>query len=636
MNDEDPSHSLPNDQCVLCQNVEFFYSTLGERRKGTNRVNLAGSDLDTEQVIVHIGTYLPKQAEVKDTELFVVSATLDSATKTAHRGPEPTYTWNPVSLKDAIDPTDPTVLRIQSQTLHGKWFVAYKSAVDRMHVSDDGVNIRRTGLARPPAAPVVIDTATPGVYLLDRIFRVRYTVMDGTVILRQSEPSDETAFTPNGVDDGAIISRPPLVNEGETNWVLEASDGDGNFYAMQTLPIATLTATDHTQPATDYANLGVLSADIEDYDNIPSVKFVKADQDRLIFGGSWEDPEKGSRVSWTPVWADPGFGNDERIPLRTDNFLDLDWMDGGDLTGLSDPLNGAFYAFKWSKIYKLQRTGNVNAAYQAVVLSSSNGAVPGSIVSGMDEFGRGCVYFLDPSAGPSRISTSGLQRMKNIRASWRRVNTSATEIISHGVYYPDKQQVHWWVAVDGGNTPTFKLVSQVDQITSSQTTQSSTTNGTNRGWVVSDGLSATAWCSAIVPEPVTRDDGSVQLVFRPYSGHTTPSFIQRCDQGSTDDGTVYKAKIVTKPYILAGLLNRWAGMTAALLAPALADPSITLNISFVKDFGLDENTIQTNFTPVADEPLVIRVFDNLRMSEAKAIQIIFEDPDPDVTIPVTI
>jgi|TARA_R110000744_G_scaffold42953_1_gene96504 hypothetical protein len=40
MNDTDPAISLPDDQCVLAENVEFFDSMLGERRKGTSAVTL--------------------------------------------------------------------------------------------------------------------------------------------------------------------------------------------------------------------------------------------------------------------------------------------------------------------------------------------------------------------------------------------------------------------------------------------------------------------------------------------------------------------------------------------------------------------------------------------------------------------
>ena len=34
MNNQDPPQALPDDQAVLLENVEFFYSTLGERRLG--------------------------------------------------------------------------------------------------------------------------------------------------------------------------------------------------------------------------------------------------------------------------------------------------------------------------------------------------------------------------------------------------------------------------------------------------------------------------------------------------------------------------------------------------------------------------------------------------------------------------
>jgi hypothetical protein len=615
MNDQDPAQSLPDDQVVLAENVEFFFSTLGERRRGCEAVDITGSGLGSEAEIVHLNIHLPKEAAIKDNELWAAGATQNASITLAHRV---SGAWSTVVPVDAFATDYPSALRIQSQSLHGKFFIAAKNAADRLHVWD-GNTLRRTGLAQPPAAPNVVDDSVGGSYTGVRIFRIRYVALAGSVVLRRSEPSAETTFTPLGTKDGAVITRPALINEGETHWEVEASDGDGNFYVIATVAVATTTYLDTTQPATEYANIGTLSEDIGTYDTIESVKYIKADQDRLVFGGSWTTVEHNSRVSWTPVWADPGVGNDERIPLETDNFIDLDWMDGGELTGISEPINGAFYAFKWTRIYKLQRSGNVNHAYEAFLLSPYRGAMYGSIVSGTDEFGKGCVYFLDPSLGPMRVGAQGLQHIQNIRGTWRHVNTAASFIVSHGVYYPDKMQVHWWVAVDGSDTPNKKLVLQVNEVRSTQ-------DGTERGWVIATGRQTEAWCSTIVPEVIIEEDTLATLLsYRPYCGLTSPDFIQRCDTGSEDAGHKYRAKILSKPYILVGLLNRWGAMTAALLASPLDDPEVKINVKFVRDFGIEENLTTTDFTPESNETLVIKPFDSLSMSSARAIQVQFED-----------
>lgn len=620
MNNDDSPHILPDDQCVLAENVEFFLSSLGERRKGMETVGITSSNLDDEDVIVHMGVHIPRGNTLEETELFAISSTLDTSVTIAKR--DTTYTWAEITPVDAFTVTDPEILKVQSTSIHGKWFVAYKSAEDRMHVWD-GTSLRRTGIIAPTLAPTAVDTAGVGTFTDDRTYRVRFIEMSGTDILRRSEPSPELIFTPSGTNDGATVTRPAAVNEGETHWELEASNGDGNFYIIATTIMATTSVDDTTNPSTDYANF-VLSEELGEYDLIPSVKYVIADQDRLIFGGSWEDPEKGSRVQWTPVWADPGVGNDERIPSDTDNFVDLDWMDGGELTGLSAPLNGAFYAFKLNRIYKVQRTGVLNNAYESFLISQYRGAIHGSIVNGVDEYGRGCIYFLDPSVGPMRISSNGVQQIQNIRGTWLTTNTSADQIICHGVYFPDKQQVWWWLATDGADTPNYMIKLQVNEVRSN----GGGGGGTDRGWCVATGHITDAWCSTIVPEVVIDSDtGSTLLSFRPYAGFETPDFIQRCDVGSDDNGESFRAIIRTKPYIVAGLLNCWGAMNGGLLAKAIDDSTVKLDVKFIRDFGLEENKITTDFVPEGSEDFVIKLFDNLVMSNAHAIQVEFADPE---------
>lgn len=634
-NDSDPPHILPDDQATLCENVEFFYTTLGERRLGCTAVDITDSGLDAEDGIVHLSTHMPlvDEPEVLDTQLFAIAASPNDSVTISLRDAD--GLWSAITPVDAFDDSDPEIFRIDSQSIHGKWFVAYKNApssLQRMHVWD-GTVLRRTGLAQPGAAPTAANSGGAGTFEGIRLYRVRFITknVDDEVILR-SEPSEELEFTPSGSNASVTITRPSLIAEVETHWELEASDGDGNFYVIDTIAKATTTAIDTINPGSQYAdpeNDFALSEDIGDYELIPAVKFVKRDQDRLIFAGNWFEPEWGSRVMWTPVWQAPGVGNDERVPVDTDNFIDLDWMDGGEITGMSDPLNGSFYVFKWNRIYKLQRTGRVDAAYTAFLMSTQRGAVPGSIISGTDEYGRGCVYFLDPSVGPLRLSTGGLQYCQNLLGTWRRANTGAAQICAHGVYYPDKQQVHWWVAVDGEDKPILRVLLQVDQIRSDA-------EGTNRGWCTATGKSSEAWCSTIVPETVLDEEtGSTTLVFRPYIGLPDPYYIQRMDSGHTDAGEVYVAKIVTKPYFITGLLNKWGAMTAALLAEPNEDPTTLVNVKFIRDFGRETNLVVTDFVPSADgESLVIKPFDNLRMSQSIAIQVEFSDyEEPDMSNP---
>lgn len=629
MDDQTPPHLLPKNRCVLARNVEFFLSSLGERRLGSAALDLTGSGLDSFDTIVHLNTFQPEFADIWDSELWAVSATEGGSFQFAHRVGS---TWSPITPFDDLLTASPDVYRIRSVSLHGKFFIAYPSGQTRLHVWD-GTTFRRAGLAAPVLAPTAIDEGS-GAYTDTRIFRVRFIVKSGSTILLRSEPSPELTFTPSGTGAGATVTRPAQVFEGETDWELEASDGDGNFYIIATVPIATTTYNDETQPATTYADAGDLSADLGEYALFPSVRFLLADEDRLIGLGDFDDPTHGSRISWSPVSNAIGVGNDERLPTDTNNFIDLDWMEGGNFTGASKPNNGSFYAFKHLRIYKVQRTyTDVNEAYDSYLLTTANGAVYGSVVDGMDEYGRACTYFLDPQSGPCRISSGGLQYMRGLRNTWAtKFNGYAQKIAAHGVYYPDKQQVKWWIATGTSDTPTYILTVQVNSVESGS-------GETWGGFSVADGALATAYCSTIVPEPVKDSvTGALTLVMRPYSGHTSSMYIQRDDVGSTDAGTTYKALILTRPEMPSTLINWWGAMMGALLAEANSDRTVRVQLSFIRDFGTEQSSpIITDLRPHVISPVgvpeelgsenpVIKRFDHMVMSEATAIQLQIEDP----------
>lgn len=616
-NDTDSPNAIADDECVLARNVEFFTSQLGERRLGCDEDSFSGGTIGSKTHVVFLAPYLPVLTEIVDSQLFAVGATPDVSTVVSYRTGAG---WFDATSTDAILASTPDVFRIQATSIHGKLFVACRTAQDRMHIFD-GANFRRAGIAPSAAAPTAADTAPAGTFDGDRIYRVRFILKSDSTILLRSEPSPELTYNPPGTKTGVVVTRPAAPGEGETDWELEASDGDGNFYRIATTVLATTTATDTTTLGTDYSDFP-LSEDIGDYTVIESVKFVIADQDRLIFGGSWEDDSHGSRVSWTPTYAASGVGNDERIPLDTDNFVDLDWQDAGPLTGLSQPINGSFYAFKHSRIYKMQRTGDVSRAYESYLLTTTRGAIYGSIVNGIDEAGRPCIYFQDPAVGPCRISSYGMQFMGGIAGTWDTINTNALEVATHGIYYPDKSQVHWWVASEVANAPNLKIISQATEVQSEL-------GETKRGWTTADGLISTAYCSCVLPEPaVDPQTGNISLTYRPYIGLANPAAVMRCDINDHDNGDEYQAVILTKAFMMAGILSKWGAMSASLLATPLEDEDMAMNVTFIRDFGKESRTIDTNFVPEGQETVVNKILDNLYMSDAYALQIQFSDPDP--------
>ena len=620
-NDTDPSANLADDQAVLMENVEIFHSLLGERRAGCTPMQIVGSTLDSQTATVHLSQWFPTNNPTMP-DLFAITAVVGTSTVMAFRS---SGTWNVVSMQDAIVPNNPDVYNITSQALNGQLFWAFPSTFqlnpaspvvpeDRLHVwtnqSGTGFVLRRTGIAQPPP-PTAVDEGV-GAYTGVRYFRIRYIQENATgQILNRSEPSTAVTFTPSGAGAGAAVSQPVgFVGEVFTHWELEASEDNANFYRIQTIAVTTFTVNDTTAFATGYAGLGPVSEIIGTYLLQGSSRYLAVDGDRLLTAGHFTDPARQSQITWSPVFNDPGVGNDERLPLQVNNTVNLDNYEDGGITGISSGINGTWYAFKWSHIYKMTRTGDITRAYDVLTLTKARGAISGSLVSGMDETGAACIYFLDPVQGPSRIGPGGLIVLPGLRKTWGRVNLNAQSVICRGVFYPYKQQIHWWLSVDGSDTPGLKIVHQV-------------TEGPGRGWTTATGLITQATAVSQYTEWVGIN-GVFSLTTRPVIGLTTPNFIQRTDTETADAGVPFRATIRTRPYISAGLLNKWGTMTAAILANA--NTIATLVVKFIKNYGHEESRVTATLAPLSTEEYVIRAFDNLAMSNAVAIQVEFTDP----------
>lgn len=617
MNNTDAASSLQDDQCELAENVEFFFSMLGERRQGCEPIDLTGSSLDDEDVIAHLSEWYPDN-NVNTPELWAIGATANTSASIAKR--TSAGTWSVITPDDALNTSEPDIYEIMSVALNGKKFFAYHSAQDRLHVWD-GTYLRRTGLAAP-AAPTGANNGS-GSFSGIRYYRVRYVEMSGSTVKRRSEPGATLTFTPSGTGSGVTVTKPAGISEHETHWELEASTDNAFWYRIARTAVGTTTYTDTTAFATGYAAGGVLSEAVGAYLLQASAKYLVVDSDRLVTGSHWTDATMMSNLSWSAVSNDPGVGNDERQPIVTtggeniDTTIRLDNYEGGPITGLSEPDNGQFYAFKWARVHKIARTQDVTKAYDSITVSSSNGAIPGSVVNGLDENSRGCVYFLDPVFGPTRLGPSGLQVCRGLRATWRRVNTFADQVIARGVYYPDKHQVHWWVSVDGADAPNFKIVLQT-------TEQRPEGEGVVRGFSVATGKIATAFSVCVLHELVTNDPAPVTAMrARPFAGLPFPDLIQRCDTGGDDAGTTYRAIIRTKPYFPAGLLSKWGAMVGALLATTGAEPM--LQIKLIGDYGANEKQILRDLT--GEQETTVKLLDDLALSDVNAMQIEFSDPE---------
>lgn len=627
LNDTDPKHSLAPDACTVAENVEFVYSTLGERRLGCSAISLPTSITADANItaVTWMGRHLPSSNEGL-AELWVFAQNLSGAQNVL------TYrnqtVWTTVTPFDAIvSSTIPYGHRISSVTLHGKLFFAYKSAQDILHVWD-GTTLRRVGLATP-SAPTGADTAPAGSFSGKRYYRVRYTIQSGGTTLVRSEPSTALTFTPATTKTGATITKPATISENETHWELEASTNNADFYRIATTVVGTTTVTDTVAFNTGYAATGTLSEDIQDYTRIPSGKFLSADDDRLIIGGSWENTAYASRIWWTPVFGGPGVGNDERLELDTDPFVDLDGFAGGELTCLSRAVNGYLYAFKFGHIYKLVRTGKRSQAYEAFPLTKVKGAFAGSLVEAYDEAGKPALYFLDPKTGPHRIGAQGIEWAgRDIQTIWSTVNKDA-KVPCFGLFYPDKRQVHYWIATGSSDYPNTKIIVHVNEMRSTE-------EGARRGWVTvpSTNRIANAHCGVMFSSNI--DSVAVRnQTLKPFIGKeqwtvsaaTIKDLVQLCDTGQTDAHTsgdtssAYTVQVRSKPFFPAGMTNRHGVMAGALLAVADSQSSDTVYVKAIRDFGAETKTSTTTLVPTSTETDVIKQLDDLSFSELHALQI---------------
>ena len=619
LNDTDPPHAINDEQCTVATNVEFNLSTLGERRNGCVDVDLPTSITGDAniQAITFLHRHLPTGDETAS-ELWVLGMHLTSQNFLMTRK---TTSWTTATFTDDIEVTGAQGFKVAAQTLHGKLFLAYPSVggVDRLHVVDtSGTAVRRTGLAEP-AAPTAAETGS-GTFSGVRYYRQRYTVQSGGVTLRRSEPSDSVMYDPaGGGSNGASarVTKSASISESETHWELEASTDDSNFYVIATTVVGTTTVDDSVVYATGYAASYTLSEDIGDYALLHSGKFLATDEDRLLIGGSWEDSALASRVSWTPVLGDPGDGNDERSPIDTDNYIDLDGLQGGGLTALHNPVNGYVTAFKWSAVYRLVRTGVRTRAYNAFPISKSYGALPGSVVEGTDGAGRPCLYALDPNKGPYRLGEGGLQSAsRDIMTTWRTVNTDAI-IVSRAVYDVENNIVRWWIATGSSNYPDLEILLHTKATIDSP-------DGVRFGWATATGKIARVYAVCTYAEDID-DNNARSLYLTPFIGVTAADgYVLRTGTGSDDNGTAFAARIVTKPFYLKGLLAKFKILAAALLATA--DDDAEVKVTLIRDGGIEEpKTVTTDLAAVGSETQVIKQLRNLVGSQFYCAQIEFED-----------
>lgn len=572
--------AVPDDMGTECLNVELKEGQLCRKRDGSVTVTLAGDSFTGGN---HYSMFVPGQ-DLAAAELMIVSA--DATPKILRIASANTV--QDLTLTDAIAtrPQDVT-----TATLNKKHFFAYDSTVNRLHVfspAEDNDLVRRVGL-ETPAAPTVADQGSGSYPAIERWYSVAYRVKSGSQILRESEASAVTAFTPNATSASARVTKPATINEGETHWVLYASavSADGPFFELAETVVGTTTYDDAALPST-YADNEPAPTLGTQYP-FPSVKFLCADGVRLFGLGVWE-PAAGNdfavagRLYFTPaIGATANNDNDERIinSLTQEGWIDLNISGGGIDRGVAGPVNGRIYAFQSKGIFMIVPTQNADSPVRRQVISETMGAVSHhSLVIAEDQSGSAALYFLDPNDGPRRIGLGGdIQWLgKDVKDLWDTVNLDATTRVAWGLYHPTKKQVIWWVATGASNIPDRIIVHHV---TLGRT--ESFGIGVRGGWATWTGSFATARHGCMFSATLAASR-PIRLV--PYVGNATTNLARQESTATQDyDSTNYQGYVESKAWEW-GPISRKVRLTDAYIC-AKAQPATSIYHTLIRDWGAE-------------------------------------------------
>jgi hypothetical protein len=571
MNDSDPPEMLPDDQCVDAVNVDWWEGGVANKRQGATALSTTfSSGGPFTGVVLGLLRHVPGNDETA-AELWG----FDGATVVGRMAGATTFAAP--TMTDALG-AGAASLTVNGASLDGKFFLAYDSAQNRLHVWDPGdTKVRRVGLATPD--PPTVATQGGAGLSFTRYYRIRTVDIDGSDTKRRSEASTSVSITITD-DAGVTVTRPTLpTNEDETHWEAEYADAStGPWYRASQIATGTSTYSD-TASSISTTNLSPTTGI-----NLPppSARYIVANDNRLIMAGSFETSggyitPKNTRVWWTPVLGSSDIGDAERIVTNTTigaGYLDVEAA----VTGLG-LLGSTVYVFGYRRIWTLELTGQSFAPFRRFSMDTGGiGCIDHrTIVQAEDENGTPCLYFLSHK-GAYRVGAHGLQYLgRDIEGLWSTVNLAATGNVAHGIYHSDKHQIWWWVATSGANEPNVKLVFDVSL------GRTVSADAVRKGWARHTGSSASARCSVVFSNTVAA---SMSRDLKPYIGQTTVNTIWKCDSTATDDaGTAFQAYVDTKEH---GTLGMNHGIRDGVLIGQAAT-GVTVTVTARSDFGLESS-----------------------------------------------
>lgn len=489
-------------------------------------------------------------------------------------------------------------------------------------------NLRRVGLAPGTNAPTAANAGGGAYAATGRYYRVRWLHMNGVIVVRRSEYTPASAlFTPSGAGASVTVTQPTPPGEGETHWEVEVSLDGVTYYVLAgvfgvtlstQVAIGTTTYSDST--VTTSYSLGRVS-DPSGYYQLPhSAKFLVTDGNRLLWAGDNDGVQPGSRVWFSPVLGSADKGDDERWVLTNfqRNYIDLGTKDGGDITGMSYPINGVIYVFKTKSIWGLFPTSNVNGPYVFRKIRDDIGCGDHkTITTSKDIGGKVVIMWWDQQTGPWRVSAqNGFEYIgRDVEDITKRVNLAATNRVAHAVWHSTIHQWWVWLALDAGNDPSVKMVFDPHRL---QTDEEGLLRG---GWYYHDGDSAAARCSCLFSNTVAA---TMSRDLKPYAGLTNGAAkVYKCDSPTaTDDaGTAFQAYIDTAP-IWPPLPNGVKLDIGEPIVTAKASAA-TVKITIEGDFGADGKTVSgtASLAAAGAETRVFRKFGDVALADLTCLQV---------------
>jgi len=520
--------------------------------------------------------------------------------------------WANVTLDDAITGN---YQHVNFVALNGKLYIAYDSAVNRLHVWDPAdAKVRRVGVAtgtNPPTSAV----AGAGAVTDTRTYKVQWLVQAGGVTIRQSNLTPASTPALALAAQNATITRPATpATEGITHWRIFAASTDGSYrLIVDNIAIATTTGTD------SFATLsGSPPSDAGAYTPPPSAKYLIADDTRVIMGGAWETTAgdamvpSSRRVWWTSRLGSSDIGDDERIS-NTSLIKGYDDIEES-VNGIGAPVQGSFYVFSYDGQWKFVPTGNVFAPYNRIRVTGGEGCIQHkTIVTAEDEDGDPALYWAS-KRGPVRTGKNGQQHLDlDVQDIWATVNLDAATIVAHAVYHGDPRQLWLWIAVSGGDFPTQRLC--FDTRLGRPTGEGTNAGAVRNGWSWHTGAGLFSICSCLFSVTI---GASMSRKLKPYSGRDTALSI--CDTADiADAGNGFIALIESRPYTPAGLGNLWGtNGDSVLVAGVSPTGSVQLSARVDETAWIVLPVTIVSFAAVSDLGNETRVFPKAALHIAQA------------------